>query len=181
MAPENGLTTWVGVPVGVAADTVPVSVTDVHPEADAVNVVVPLPPLGAVIVTGCGRFQLLELNVIEDPAVMDRLPPVAVVVTATGLDGEALSDTPMTVVVPAGTVTVGGLIFRLPPDGQLPVGAVVGGAVVGGAVVGGAVVGGAVVGGAVVGGGVVGGVVVGGGPLAVPVQVTVAGAVLVPL
>lgn len=164
-----------------ALPTVPVMVTGVQPVADAVNVVVPDPPLGAVIVTACGRFQLLEFSVIELPAVTDKLPPDADTVTPTGLDGEALSDTPMSVVVPAGTVIVGGLSFRVPPDGQLPVGVVVGGAVVGGAVVGGAVVGGAVVGGAVVGGGVVGGAVVGGGPLAVPVQVTVAGAVLVPL
>jgi hypothetical protein len=166
----------VAFPAAGAAPTVPVMVTGVQPLADAVMVVVP-DPLPAVIVTGCGRFQLLEFSVTELPAVTEIPPPDADTVTPTGLDGEALSDTPMSVEVPAGTVIVGGLSFRLPPDGQLPVGVVVGGAVVGGAVVGGAVVGGAVVGGAVVGGAVVGG----GVPVPVPVQVTVAGGVLVPL
>jgi hypothetical protein len=144
----------------VGAETsVPVLVTDVQPVAVAVNVVAPVLDESAATVTGCGRFQLLESSVSVLPLVIDSplLPDVATV-TAIGSAGASVSDTPMSVVVPSGTLNVGGLIFRSSPDPQDPVGV--------GEGVG------------VVGDGDGDGLLV----VDVPaVQVTVAGAVLVPL
>lgn len=117
----NGFTTWEALPLDGALVSVPVLVTDVQPVADAVNVVVPVPEPLAATVTGCGRFQLLELSVIVLPLVMERPPPDAATVTAIGLAGDAVRLTPMSVVVPAGTLNVGGLIFRLTPEPQEPV------------------------------------------------------------
>jgi hypothetical protein len=102
--------------------SVPVLVTDVHPLALAVNVVAPVPEELAATVTGCGRFQLLELSVILPPLVIDSpLLPDAATVTAMGLAGASVSDTPMSVVVPCGTLNVGGLIFRSSPVPHDPV------------------------------------------------------------
>jgi len=160
-----------------AAASVPVTDTGVQPEALTVNVAAPVPELLAATVTGCGRFQSLEFSVIVLPEVMPSpVLPDSVTVTLIAADGSSFSDTPNSSLVPCDTVKLAGLAFRTTPDPQLPVGVVVGDGDGDGD-------------GDVVGLGEGDGdgddelVGLGDGeaPVVVPVQVTVAGAVFVPL
>jgi hypothetical protein len=116
--PVNGLTTWDGVLVEPAAVSVPVTVTEVQPGALAVNVAAPVPAEFAVTVTGCGRFQLLDDSVMELPADTDSplFPAVLATVTVIGVDGEAVSDTPTTSLVPCATENVPGLACSARPE-----------------------------------------------------------------
>jgi hypothetical protein len=149
--------------------------TGVQPEALTVNVAAPEPELLAATVTGCGRFQSLEFSVIVLPEVMlSPVLPDSVTVTLIAADGASFSDTPNSSLVPCDTVKLAGLACRTTPDPQLPVGVGVGVGDGDGDVVG-------------LGDGdgdgddELVGLGDGDAPVVVPVQVTVVGAVFVPL
>ena len=119
--PVNGLTTCDGAVVEPAAVSVPVTVTDVQPGALTVNVAAPVPDEFAATVTGCGRFQLLDVSVTELPADTDRpLLPAAATLTVMPAAGAADSETPNTSLVPWATENEPGLASRLTPDPQEP-------------------------------------------------------------
>jgi hypothetical protein len=120
--PVNGLTTWDGAVVEPAAVSVPVTVTDVQPGALTVNVAAPVPDEFAATVTGCGRFQLLDVSVTELPADTDRplLPAAAATLTVMPAAGAADSETPNTSLVPWATENEPGLASRLTPDPHEP-------------------------------------------------------------
>jgi hypothetical protein len=123
----NGFTWCDPTAVVRAAVSVALTDTDVQPGALTVKVAAPLPELFAATSTGCGRFQLLELSVIELPEVMlSPVLPVSATVTAIDAEGASFSDTPNTPVVPCETSKLDGLASRSRPDPQLPVGVLVG-------------------------------------------------------
>ena len=100
MAPVNGSATCPQLLVQAAA-SVAVKVTDVRPEALAVNVAAPVPELLAVIVTFCAVEKFDGVNVSELPPVTDRplFPEVNAVLTVTFEAGAEDSEIP-TVPVP---------------------------------------------------------------------------------
>jgi hypothetical protein len=103
---------------------VPVTVTDVQPDALTVNVAAPVLDEFAATVTGWGRFQLLDESVIELPELTDRPVSPDVLATLTEmLDvGSSLSDTPNTSLCPCDTENVAGFASSISPDPQDPVG-----------------------------------------------------------
>jgi hypothetical protein len=78
--------------------------------------------------TGCGRFQLLDDSVIDEPLETDRplLPEVSATVTGMLAVGDSFSETPNTSVFPCATLKVEGFACRVSPEPQDPVGVGVG-------------------------------------------------------
>jgi hypothetical protein len=101
-------------------------VTEVQPDALTVNVAAPVLDEFAATVTGCGRFQVLESSVTELPADTDSplFPAVLATLTVIGEDGDAVSDTPNTSLVPWATENVPGLATSETPDVHVPLPAV---------------------------------------------------------
>jgi hypothetical protein len=78
--------------------------------------------------TGCGRFQLLDDSVIDEPLETERplLPEVSATVTGMLADGDSFSETPNTSLFPCATLKVEGFACRVSPEPQDPVGVGVG-------------------------------------------------------
>ena len=123
LEPVKGLATCDGVLAEPAAVSVPVTLTEAQPGALAVNVAAPVPEEFAVTVTGWGRFQLLDVSVMLEPADTDRpLFPAVLATLTVMLDvGASDRDTPKTSLVPWATEKLPGSACRARPDPHDPV------------------------------------------------------------